>query len=148
MSCLLLFRYLLINSFIFYKQIKSDKKLTSKGYHLEMCTGLLEHLHMNRNKNWMATQTPNKRKRVNHFDSMIPQVNEKEAELERRYPMRLVDVGTHVPQYSVENRMCKICYHRYAIKYYSHFYCQMCDICLCLNKNRSCYEDFHCLNHL
>lgn len=46
----------------------------------------------------------------------------------------------HWPTYGIKRNRCRHC-----LVGFSEIYCTKCNMCLCLNKNRNCFRDFHVL---
>ena len=71
-------------------------------------------------------------------------------------PVSRLKVGNHFPLYNPQRRTCVWC----SLKAKSgengkgfdapetHFSCKLCDVYLCLNSNRNCFECFHTLDTL
>jgi len=117
----------IVNSFIIYIARCDESKLCLKDFRLSVVTGLVG----------AGTESPRKgrpsgEKPVSHFKPNVP--------LERRW-----DSAAHMPKLS-NSRRCALCSSR-AEQHRTKWSCSSCQVGLCLNDKKNCFEKFHQKNY-
>ena len=136
----------IINSLIIYRKEYTNSTISHKDFRLEICFKLIEEAI----KEYNPLNTRN-------MEEQNKKMKEKKVYVTNKYQLPLSRFANdkHLPIYKKNRKACLWCRFKNKAEsqsdassskptyYESNIYCSFCDVALCINNLRNCFNDFH-----